>query len=527
MLITDLIVEVRGPNFERLGQIPPEDLVGATFISRFNNVGSWELKIPATARLADELRTPGYGLVLTGPTGVIISGFTLAAELAQTTEDPTGTWTIRGADDSLILAERLAYPTPATADVTAQSVANDIRTGAAETILKEYVSNNIGPEAPSARRIDNLLIEEDLGRGPVSFGSARFIQLQELLNGIATAAGLGYTVEQADTDLEFKVFEPVDRSQDVRMDIANNLLSQTDYNYSSPNATRLIVGGQGEAQDRVFFEGTTPESLEAEELWLRRIERFKDRRDSEELTQLEQAAFEDLTEQGITIVNMSVSPTDEQTMRYGVDWDLGDQVTVVVNDLEAVAVVTEVGISIGIDGVRVGATVGNPTSLDFESKLIAKTQTQDQRISNLERNTTGFGISVPYEPEGGTIGGTQPTFSGPAFTASYTRFGNMVYFSIQVDFDNIVTFGTGHYFLTLPYNSKNEVKFAEGCLHAFTPARDYQIRGAVLAGSNVMTLATTGIVGQRIFDVNFTSTDPVTLTANDFFHIAGVYEIGE
>jgi hypothetical protein len=36
MLVTDLIVEVRDSNLDRVGQIVPEDLVGATFILRFN-----------------------------------------------------------------------------------------------------------------------------------------------------------------------------------------------------------------------------------------------------------------------------------------------------------------------------------------------------------------------------------------------------------------------------------------------------------------------------------------------------------
>jgi hypothetical protein len=274
----------------------------------------------------------------------------------------------------------------------------------------------------------------------------------------------------------------------------------------------------------LFLEATTADSLTAENTWNRRIESFIDNRGSEEADELNQAALEKLTDDGVTIVNVSVSPTDDSNMRYGFDWNLGDKVTVVIDETETQAVVTEVGISIQADGVRVSATVGSPNSQNFESRLVQKAVSSDQRISNLERNTTGFGISTEYEPEGGTDG-TQPTFSGPAFTASYTRFGNMVYFSIQVDFDNILTFGTGQYYLTLPYDSKNEVKFSDGCLHDVSTGRDYQIRGALLANSNVLKLSTTDSQGNRIFDSDFTSTDPVTLVSADFFHIAGIYEI--
>jgi hypothetical protein len=524
MLLTDLTVEIRDASLNRVGLLVGPELVGATFVSRFNNVGSWTVKIPNGFPNADLLRTPGYGLIVTGPQGVIISGPTLSAQLEQGTEDPQGVWVITGADDSLILEERLAYPDPSEPDVSAQTEATDTRTGAAETVIKGYIDANIGPSAPSVRQIPALTVEADEERGEPVFASARFDNLQALSFGLASPSGLGYTIKQAGDELEFQVYEPVDRTAEVRMDIANNQVTRTEYSYTSPKLTRAIVGGAGEAVERLFLEATTTDSVFAEDVWGRRIESFIDNRGSSEEDELTQSALEQLTENGTTIVNISVSPTDDSNMRYGFEWNLGDQVTVVVDTIEAQAIVTEVGISIQADGVRVGATVGNPTALDFESKLVQKAATSDQRISNLERNSTGFGISTPYQPEGGTDG-TQPTFSGPAIQGSYTRFGNMVYFSIQVDFDNITSFGTGQYYLTLPYPSRNEVKFSDGCLHDVSTNRDYQIRASVLASENVIKLSTTGVDGQKIYDVAFTATDPVTLTSSDFFHIAGTYEI--
>jgi len=524
MQISELTIEVRDPNLNRVGQLLPTDLVGATFVSRFNNVGSWELTIPNGSALGELIRTPGYGIIVSGPGGVIISGPTLSAELNQTTEDPQGTWTITGADDSLFLAERLAYPTPSTADVTAQTTPRDTRTGPAETVIKGYVDANIGPSAPSSRKITSLTIEPDQGRGTQTFATARFRNLQELLYGIASPANIGYTIEQQLDQLVFRVYQPRDLTALIRMDIANDQLSSADYSYASPRTTRAIVGGQGEAEDRIFIESASSESTTAESLWNRRIETFIDARGSEEIDQLNQSADEELAENGKTQVNISVSPTDDNNMRYGLDWGLGDLVTIVVDEIEAQSVVTEVGISIQEDGVRVGATVGSPVSLDFESKLIAKSDNQDQRISNLERNTTGYGINISYQPEGGTDG-SQPTFSGPAIEGSYNRTGNLVYFSIFVDFTNITSFGTGQYFLTLPYVSKNEVKFADGCLHQPSTGREYQMRGGVLAGSDILKLSTTDILGQRVFDSPFTSAVPFTLTTADYFHIAGIYEI--
>jgi hypothetical protein len=211
-------------------------------------------------------------------------------------------------------------------------------------------------------------------------------------------------------------------------------------------------------------------------------------------------------------------------MRFGVDWFLGDQVTVVVNDIEASAVVTEVGISIGSDGVRIGATVGTPVSLDFESKLIRKQVQAEDRISQLERNVTGYGINIAYQPSGGTSG-TQPTWTGTPITGSFNRFGNMVHFSILVDFDTITNFGTGQYYLTLPFPARVAYQFRDGCLHDGSAGTEYHMSGHVNAGSDILQLNSSDKVASGVQDVDFTSTFPVTLNTADSFHISGTYEI--
>lgn len=526
MRIDELTVEVRNPNFQRIGQITDADLVGSKFIIRYNNVGAWEITLSANARLVNELRTPGYGIVLTGPQGVILSGPTTSAELKQSTEDPQGVWLIKGATDAIILQERLAYPQPDNADVTTQNVPSDTRTGAAETVIKGYVADNIGKDSGTVRAIDHLNIEPDQARGQTVTGNARFKQLQELFLPLAQTGEIAYDIKASGNELEFVVYEPQDLSATIRMDIDNGRLSSTQYNYTSPQATRVIVAGAGESTERLFFEATSPDSISAETTWSRRIERFKDARDTQELADLDQRGQEDLVERGKTITNLSVTPADSATMRYAYDWNLGDKVTVVVSDVESVAIVTEVGIAIASDGVRVIATVGPATPVEFESEIIEKVEDQNTRISNLERNTTGYGINTIYEAQGGT-NGTQPTFSGPAISGSFNRFGNMVHFSIFVDFTNITSFGTGQYYLTLPYPARVAYMFRDGCLHDVSAGTEYHISAHVDINSDVLWLRFSDKVASGIQDVPFTYNNPVTLTTADRFHIAGTYEIEE
>lgn len=525
MRVEDLIVEVRDSGLNRIGQIRPKDLVGATFVVRFNNVGSWSIKLPYGHPLGELLRLPGYGIILTGPDGsTIISGPTLSAKLTQDQSNVEGDWQISGASDDLFITERLAYPTPSTSDVTAQTDAYDDRVGAAETIIKQYVSVNMGPDAPGVRQVDGLTIEADQGRGLTVAAAARFDNLQELIYNLAQAGGIGYQVTQDGLGLEFSVFQPQDRSATIRMDIANRKLSSAVLSYGTAKLTRAIVAGKGEASERSFLERTSAESLLAETQWGRRIESFIDARGANNSDELETAGDEKLVDNGKTITELSVTPSDDLNMAYGVDWFLGDRVTVVTNEISSTAVVTEVGINIGSDGVRIGATVGTPVGIEFEAKLLAKTNDLDNRLGNLERSTTGYGINTPYTPEGGTDG-TQPTFSGPAISGSFNRFGNMVHFSIAVDFDNILTFGTGQYYLTLPYSARVAYQFRDGCLHDDSAGIEYHISGHVNQGEDVLWLFTTDRQGNRVYDFPFEQGEPVTLTAADNFHIAGTYEI--
>jgi hypothetical protein len=136
-------------------------------------------------------------------------------------------------------------------------------------------------------------------------------------------------------------------------------------------------------------------------------------------------------------------------------------------------------------------------------------------ISGIEENT--------FIVQGGTTG-TQPTFSGnPLFTGSYVKTGPMVHFRIDVDFDNITSFGTGQYYLDLPFPAKHNYEFTAGCLHDISASRDYPMTGHVYAGESRMLLKSIDSAGNSAFAVPFTGTSPITLAVADNFHISGDY----
>lgn len=385
MFIEDITVEVRDESYQRVGQILPKDLVGFKAVLRFNNVGTWEITLPANHDVGDILRLPGSGIIVTGPDGVLISGPTISAQNTVTSENSNGDWIISGVDDSVILAERLAYPSPAVADVTAQTAAYDVRHTLASTAMYGYVEDNIGPYAHATRRIVNLDVAADAGLGSYVYPAARFDILGELLAGIASVDGLGFDIVQDGDILRFSVYQPVDRSGQIRMDVHNNTLASTEYAYEAHSLSRAIVAGQGDGLNRTFIEVSSTESVAAENLWNRRIERFVDQRNTDDLNELQQAGIEKLADGGMTLTSVDVTPSSDLTMVYGVDWNLGDKVTVVVDEQEVATVVTAVSMSIESDGIRIGATVGQPTGVDFESKVAKHTQNTTQRVNALER----------------------------------------------------------------------------------------------------------------------------------------------
>jgi hypothetical protein len=127
-----------------------------------------------------------------------------------------------------------------------------------------------------------------------------------------------------------------------------------------------------------------------------------------------------------------------------------------------------------------------------------------------------------FTVSGGTLG-TQPTFTGaPLFSGSYIKNGTLVHFQIQVDMDNITNFGTGQYYVNLPFTPKYGYQFKNGCFHDISSGKQYAIGGHVYAGNPQMLLSYTDSNGQ---DAEFDYNSPTTLSIADNFHISGSYII--
>jgi hypothetical protein len=161
----------------------------------------------------------------------------------------------------------------------------------------------------------------------------------------------------------------------------------------------------------------------------------------------------------------------------------------------------------------------------FPHLVTNKLEVADQGVINFDvANSVPVSLSpipVAFTPTGG---GTGVVVNGDAFFGRYTLIGNLCYFSYQVIFTNITNFGTGQYFMDLPFPTLKPFMTRQGCLHDASASRQYQIAGHAFANTTRMDLFTTDSQGNRIYDFAFKQGEPVTLATADNFHIEGIYE---
>lgn len=390
MRLSDITVEVRNVNLDRIGVIRPEEL-NLELLDPFNQVGNWKLTLPTEHLLANVLSTPGSGIIVTGIGGVLTSGPMTMSELAETPDDPGGTISFEGVSDSIILSDSLSLPDPTNPNGATQTLAHDVRRGVAETVMHSFVEANIGTLAPLERRKLKLIMGANLGRGPDVVKSARFPVLGKLLSELATLASLGFRVVQRGGSLVFETSATRIRTKEIRLDVSNGALSGQRVAVAPPGLTRAIVAGQGDLEMRQFLQAQTAESVYAEQVWGRRIERFIDQRNTGDWSELEQAGAEALEDEGRTTYSVQAVPAEDAAMELGRDWGLGDMVSVISGGQELPTRVTGMHLKADSDGFRVGVLLGDPTGFDPSGGINGRVTKTESRVSQLERTPSPGG----------------------------------------------------------------------------------------------------------------------------------------
>jgi hypothetical protein len=222
---------------------------------------------------------------------------------------------------------------------------------------------------------------------------ARYDPLLEVCQQIGTVGKISFRVLQSGSTLELNVGAFIDRTKRIRLDIRNNLLSSQDISQSVPTLTRVYEMGQGEGVERYIEMFQTENAIESEQAFGRKIEHFKDQRnvsneqsEAERYEELKTEAFEELLDKDAQTINALASPNEGSSLKLFKDYNLGDFVTVVFNDVEYTTQITAAAISInGIGYVEV-FSVGDVLEFGESGQIASRIKQQSKRITTLERS---------------------------------------------------------------------------------------------------------------------------------------------
>jgi hypothetical protein len=374
--MADYRIFSRNPDLTKDAEIT--DFTSLEFISRFNQPGAW--KMTGHGRPPFILR---QGIIIERGGDTVFTGIIREAEKRMDAENfIKQSWTFSGVDDLARIAERTAHPDPVNLTITAQ--ANDVRTGPAETVILNYVNANCGPSAHVSRRFPVFQVAPTQGRGKTITGSARFYNLLDFIYNLARLAGdIGFRVRlnEATYTLVFEVFEPADHSSDVIFSTDFGNLQSFAYMFKAPEANVIYTLGQGVGTARAYHVASDPASVD---LW-GRLETVKDQRNEPDAAKLADWAQAELSEAG-ELHGFSVSPLALGSVGfvYGLDYNLGDLVTVADDGIAFSERVTEIAVKLDENGNEtITPTIGMLKDIPLRDTFEA-VEDLDDRVTRLE-----------------------------------------------------------------------------------------------------------------------------------------------
>ncbi|MGW1039321.1 siphovirus ReqiPepy6 Gp37-like family protein [Streptomyces sp. NPDC002547] len=245
-----------------------------------------------------------------------------------------GTVTVSFSDDLARVAGYLTYPEPAkafSAQTTTSNVNRTFTSQNAEAIIRALVTENCGPGALAARRIERLVLDDVAGVGGTRSLSTRFEPLLDACRTAAATDGLGFRTRQVGDQILFGVYAPVDRTGTARFSDGLGNLRSVSFTLGAPLGTsELVQGGNdpadGAGNSRVYVEVTSGAAAD----WYR-VEKLVEKTGTAndaggELTQAGRLALGDDNPQA----SLATVTVDTDDLKAGCDFGLGDRVTVVL-----------------------------------------------------------------------------------------------------------------------------------------------------------------------------------------------------
>ena len=328
-----MILYVLDRAFNKVGVI--DDYTSLIWRPAFYSVGDFELYMRATSE-AVALLQKNYYLVRSIDITVDESGNTtfknvmIIKNLRLTTDAEEGDFlTYTGRELKYIFHQRIIWK---------QTNLNS----KVEYALRRLVNENAIAPTDSKRIIPALILGEEAGLTASIRKQVTGALLDECIEEICSTFGYGWTVYIYNSSLVFSVYQGTDRSYNqtskayvVFSDLFDNIVNSEYELNSEEYANTTLIGGEGEGTARIYA------TIGAENEGLDRYESFTDAKDisqnkdtEDEITLEEyyelllERGAEQLAEKNIT-EGFSGEVLSDMTFKYGVDFFLGDTVSVI------------------------------------------------------------------------------------------------------------------------------------------------------------------------------------------------------
>ena len=244
-------------------------------------------------------------------------------------------------------------------------------------LVRKHVAQGARDEFKTPLRVSSTWADKP---GKQVSVKSRFKPLLEEVQAAAKTGGITFSTSMdRDGIIRFYQSVPEDRSRYIRLSEDNDALGQWSMERERPQVTKVLVAGQGEGDERtlILMEGNKND-------WGTNRIVFKDQRQTDETDELEEAGIEELADNAET-ASISLDLVDTPTTRFGVDYHIGDLVTVqLASGATIVDGVQEAELTYSENGREGKLTIGPTGEERTEDKLVALVKDLRKRLRALE-----------------------------------------------------------------------------------------------------------------------------------------------
>lgn len=321
-----------------------------------NAVGSFVLEMPANPRNWELIQLDAggelvpVGLVLTWRGGVyevVLLAEDWDFKRAVTDGQIVETLVLTGADMLALLANRIAYPNPAST-WPSQTITTGTYTGNAESVIKTIVSANLVTAGDTARRVPNLTVATNLNRGgsvtykvvppdPAATAGTQITtvaqSLMDMVRAVDLQSPMGVRITLGASSLVLDVYQPQDLTEAAVFSGPLGNLPEAGLSVTAPTGNAILL--QSKVTGSAF---TQANGYGYNNPW-RRVEVFSDQSSTDTAADITTAGNEAVAA-GAGQVKIAVTAIDLPRLRFGATdpaagiqgYQVGDKVTLDIRD---------------------------------------------------------------------------------------------------------------------------------------------------------------------------------------------------